>query len=365
MSRPTLLNKKKLNIGLKKRYLNYWHRNIFTKIFSVLTIIVLVLVIFMYGVAQWYIESNKNKPLKLGVSFIPDYARSLGLNPKDTMDALLNINVKHFRLVSYWNNLEPSPGQFDFSQLDWQFQKAKDHGAKITLVLGLRQPRWPECQPPSWVDTTKPTSIWQPQLLDFIKQTVDRYKNSAALEDYQLENEYFLKGFGLCNNFSRGRLVAEYNLVKALDVKHPIIIGRSNNSIGFPIGQPQPDQFGISVYKRVWDASATHRYFEYPYPAWFYGFLAGYQKIYSGKDMVIDELQAEAWAPNGKNVQQISISEQNKSLNAKRLQDRFGYGKATGMRQIQMWGAEYWYYRLTILHDPSLWNVAKNQFALN
>ena len=33
----------------------------------------------------------------------------------------------------------------------------------------------------------------------------------------------------------------------------PIIIGRSNNALGFPIGQPQPNEFSISVYQRVWD----------------------------------------------------------------------------------------------------------------
>ena len=39
-----------------------------------------------------------------------------------------------------------------------------------------------------------------------------------------------------------------------------------------------------------------------------------------------------------------------------------GYGKATGMKTIDMWGAEYWYYRDQLLHDPSLWNVAKQEF---
>jgi hypothetical protein len=44
---------------------------------------------------------------------------------------------------------------------------------------------------------------------------------------------------------------------------------------GFPTGQPQPDEFSISVYRRVWDAGWTHRYMEYPFPAWYYAFLAG------------------------------------------------------------------------------------------
>jgi hypothetical protein len=33
------------------------------------------------------------------------------------------------------------------------------------------------------------------------------------------------------------------------------------------------------------------------------------------------------------------------------------------MRTIELWGGEYWYYRKVILHDPSLWNVAKEEFS--
>jgi hypothetical protein len=316
----------------------------------------------MYAIAQWYIFSERNTPLQMGVTFIPDYAQSLGLNPEQTMDALLNINVKQFRLVSYWNVVEPEKNVYNFSQLDWEFAKAQSHHAKIILTLGLRQPRWPECHPPNWVNTEAPLSTWQPELEAYMTKVIERYKNSSSLEEYQLENEYFLQGFGDCNNFSRERLVSEYNLVKSIDPNHPIIIGRSNNTVGIPIHKPTPDIIGISVYKRVWDANYTHRYVEYPFPAWYYAFLAGTQKIFLNRDMIISEMQAEAWPPNGKNITQISLSEQNKSLNAARLQNRFTYAKATGMKQIEFWGAEYWYYRKVILHDPSLWNVAKKEF---
>jgi hypothetical protein len=329
-----------------------------------LVVTVLVLTGVMYGIALWYIHSERSKPLEQGVSFIPDYAQSLGVDPQQTMDALLGIGVKHFRLVSYWSDMERSPGKYDFSQLDWQFKKAEKAHAKIILTVGLRQPRWPECHAPGWVDIGQPPSQWQPQLESFMKKVIDRYKGSPSLQKYQLENEYFLKGFGDCPDtaMTRQRLVDEYNLVKRADPGHPVIIGRSNNSLGFPTGQPQPDEFSISVYKRVWDRNFSHRYLEYPQPAWFYGFLAGTQKLFLHKDMMIGELQAEAWPPNGKTIQQTSLAEQNKSLNAKRLKDRFQYGRATGMREIYLWGGEYWYYRLVKLHDPSLWNVARQEF---
>lgn len=360
MSKPPLRYHARLINSLKKT----WHRGWLYKLVIVLILLVTVVVGSMYGIAQWYIHSERSKPLQYGVSFIPDYASSLGVDPQQTMDALLGIGVKNFRLVSYWSDMEQSPGQYDFSQLDWQFQKAEKAHAKIVLVLGLRQPRWPECHMPAWA-MNEPPQEWSNQLEIFMQKVVERYKNSPSLDKYQLENEYFLKGFGTCTNYDRQRLVDEYNLVKKADSTHPVIVPRSNNGIGYPVGQPQPDEFSVSVYKRVWDAGVTHRYIEYPFPAWYYGFMAGFQKIVTGKDMRIGELQAEAWPPNGKSITDISLAEQNKSLDAKRLHDRFTYGKNTGMREIDLWGAEYWYYRLQVLHDPSLWNVAKQEFQPN
>lgn len=327
-----------------------------------LVLFVVVSVSTMYGIAVWYAQSVAKQPLQLGVSFIPDYAQSLGVNPQDNFDALVDIGVDHFRLVSYWSDGERTKGVYDFSQLDWQFAKAEKAGSKIILTVGLRQPRWPECHIPEWVGD-EPRRVWQPQLFDYMTAVINRYKASPSLQSYQLENEYFLKGFGTCRDFSRQRLIDEYNLVAKTDPKHPIIVGRSNNALGTPIGKPTPDMFSISVYKRVWDAGVTHRYLEYPFPAWYYGFVAGVQKIVTGKDMIIGELQAEAWPPHGQQIPKTSLAEQNKSMNADMLTKRFKYGEDTGMRGIYMWGAEYWYYRKVILHDPSLWNVAKQEFA--
>jgi hypothetical protein len=351
--------------NLGKWFRTFWRKNWWHKIVVVLVSLFILLVGTMYGIAQWYIHTQRSQPLELGVTFIPGYAGALGLNPQETMDALIDINVKNYRLVSYWDETERVQGQYDFSALDWQFQKAEASGSKVILAVGLRQPRWPECHMPDWA-RSEPPEQWTPQLMAQMTAVIDRYKDSPSLQSYQLENEYFLKGFGNCEqiagSMTRERLVDEYNLVKKTDPNHPIIVGRSNNALGFPVGQPQPDEFSVSVYKRVWDAGITHRYLEYPQPAWFYGFLAGTQKIFLGKNMMIAELQAEAWPPNGKFITDISLDEQNKSIDAKRLKARFDYGEGTGMRQINLWGGEYWYYRKQILHDPSLWNVAEEEF---
>ncbi len=338
----------------------YWWREqgIITKIFCTLLAILILMVSSAYGIARWYIHTQSHKEFKFGTSFIPSYARYFGLQPEETMQAMISdLGIRHFRLVSYWEDIEKTPGQYDFKELDWQFRKAEASNSTVSLSIGLRQPRWPECHQPEWTKT-QTKDVWYPQLKEVMRKTIDRYKTSPALESYQLENEFFLKVFGECTDFDRDRLIDEFNYVKALDPNHTVIIARSNNAWGIPIGQPQADKFGVSVYKRVWDKAVTKRYFEYPFPAWFYAFLAGSGKIVTGKDLIIHELQTEPWGPN-KGITEISIEEQNKSLNAERLADRIAYGKATGMREVDLWGVEMWYWRKTKLNDPSLWESGK------
>jgi hypothetical protein len=337
--------------------------SIWWKIGEILAIIILIMLGTMYGIARWYIAEQDGQPLTLGTTFIPDYASYLGLDPDKTLSAIINdLGVRQFRFTSYWTDIEPSPGVYNFTQLDEEFQQADASNSKVMLAIGLRQPRWPECHIPTWA-SGEPESVWYPQLTTFMTTVINRYKDNPALQSYQLENEYFLKFFGQCTNFSRSRLVNEFNLVKKLDPNHPVIIARSNNALGTPIGQPTPDEFGVSVYKRVWDSEITHRYLEYPFPAWFYAFLAGTEQIVDHRNTIIHELQAEAWMPSGEQFTVNNIPEQNKSMNATILARRFKYGEATGIKTIYLWGAEYWYWRMEKAGDPSLWNVARTAYA--
>lgn len=217
---------------------------------------------------------------------------------------------------------------------------------------------------PKWAEAL-PMSEWSVELKKYMKATVERYQNSPALESWQLENEFFLKVFGICPDHSRERLVDEYNFLKQLDPSRPIIVSRSNNALGLPLGDPRPDTSGVSIYKRVWDKTITRRYLEYPFPAWFYGSLAGGGKLFTGRDLIIHELQAEPWMPEGFKINNLKdVAEQDKSMNAERLKDRFEYGRATGMKEIYLWGAEWWYWRKIKANDPTLWDVARQEFKV-
>ncbi len=337
---------------------------------TILAIIGVVIIGSMYAIAEWYIHSQSGKPIVIGATFIPNYASQLGVDPQETLQAILKpqdqggLGMKHVRLVSYWEDIEPNPGSYNFSKLDWQFALANKYGAKVSLAIGLRQPRWPECHEPRWALTMQPAKYkWDYQLNSFITEVVNRYKNNSALESYQLENEFFMKIFGKCTDFDRNRFIGEADLVKRLDPNHKLIISRSNNWIGIPVRPPTPDEFGISIYKRVWDYHFTNRYVEYPLPSWYYAFLAGAGKIISGKDMMVHELQAEPWLPDSQKISAATLKEQAKSFTSTRLHDRIKYAQDTGMKTIEMWGVEYWYWMKVSQHDSSYWQIGQQAVA--
>jgi len=345
-----------------QKFKQVWGKAWWTKTIIVFLAGISLLILLNVLVANWYVASTRDKPLKLGVTFVPDYARALGLDAEETMEALTrDLGVRHFRLTSYWNKIEKEQGTYDFSELDWQFEKAEAVNAKVTLSIGMRQPRWPECHEPDWV---KNLSIDERQqhLHTFLSKVIDRYKHSSSLTSYQLENEALLKSFGECPDTTRKYLQEEFDLVKKLDSKHPIIMSKSNNFPSLSLGKPRPDIVGMSVYRKVWNTNIYNGYFTYPMPSWYYAAIAGWQKIWTGKDTILHEMQMEPYPPSGTFVADASLEEQDKSMSARDFAPRVEFAKQTGMREIYLWGAEWWYYRLVELDDPGVWDEAKKTF---
>ena len=346
-----------------------WKQRSYIGRFMILIVyIASIIVASAYGISRWYQIEHKEEPLKFGATFIPNYAEYYKLDAKETLRASIDdLGIKRYRLVSYWKDYETEPDKYDFTKLDWQFDMIESAGGEISLALGLRQPRWPECHGPDWA-MAKTVPEWTEDLKEFMGVVIDRYKDRDVLKEYQLENEYFLSVFGICPDFSRERLIDEYNYVKSKDSVKPVIISRSNNAVGFPIGDPQPDKFALTVYKRVWDKTLTKRYFEYPFPPWFYGFLAGGGEILTGKQLFIHELQTEAWLPDlirkdGFSMIDAPIDELYKSMSPETLEDRMKYGVDTGMRTIDLWGIEWWYQMKTKRDAPELWQTAKTELT--
>lgn len=337
-------------------------RTKFGKTIIIAATILAILTTSAYGIAVWYQQKHNNEPLTIGATFVANYARYFENDPKEVMQAMIDdLGIRRFRLVSYWNIHEPKPDQYDFSELDWQFDMIEAAGGEIALSIGLRQPRWPECHGPDWA-MAKSVPEWTEDLKEYMGIVVDRYKDRDVLVEYQLENEFLLTVFGDCPDHSRERLIDEYNFIKTKDDTRPLIVNRSNNAVpSWPVGKPRADKVGVAVYKRIWDKTITKRNFEYPIPPWFYSFLAGGTEITTGRESIIHELQMESWLSTGKSMKTADIDDLYSTFRPDDVADRLNYAVDTGIRTIDLWGVEWWYHMKVNRDAPEIWNTAKTE----
>lgn len=288
-----------------------------------------------------------------GVSVSIKQCRNFGLKYDTVLRALIkNLGVRRFRLMSYWDEHEKSPGQYDFVILDKQIDIIEKAGGEVTLCLGARQPRWPENHWPDWAwNLPKPQR--DAALLKFIEQVVERYKDRPVIISYQLENEALLGTFGKRSEVDRNRLMMEYFWVKTLDKTRPIIMTTST-SWGIPVKQPIPDIVGFSYYQMLYQGGKYRRSFHRP---WLDRWRARLITLLHRKPSFIHELQAEPWGP--KNIWEMDLDEQFKSMSLKQLQKNIAQAKKTGLYPIDLWGAEWWYWLKTKHRAPDHWDTVK------
>ena len=164
--------------------------------FTILVIVLLFIVVIFIGQNLFNKTYPFPKKITFGITFSPEYARFLKLDWQKTyIDILDQLKVRHLRLPSNWEEIELSEGQFDFSTTDFMLDEASKRGAKVILVVGNKQPRWPECHTPLWAKALT-LEKRQEKILNFIKIVVERYKDSSEVVAWEVENEPFLSFFG-------------------------------------------------------------------------------------------------------------------------------------------------------------------------
>lgn len=315
-----------------------------------------LLVIFLTLLDGWFAPVAHPQ---YGASFSKLRADELGIDWKANFTALLDdLHLKHFRLMSYWSEFEPARGHFDFSDLDWQMSQAAQHHAKVTLVIGVRQPRWPECYQPAWADQLQ-GNAWKQALYAYMEVVIKRYQHHPALATWQLENEPLNNWFGRCPAADATRLKEEFALVRKLDPSHPIVITLSDEH-GLPINPPVPDAYGFSVYRTIYNAwGGVGFYFTYPAPLWYHRLRATIITAIHQRPTYIHELQLEPWGP--KDTKLLSIQEQDRSMSAAEIHQNITFGRKLGMQQVDLWGSEWWYWRKVHFNDSSIWNAVKSE----
>ena len=291
-----------------------------------------------------------------GVNFSQKHTQNLGLDWRETYLALLDdLGAKNIKLITHWDLIEPNEGEYNFEDLDWQIKEAKNRGAKILLVIGIKTGRWPECHEPDWVQNQK-------SLSEYIEKIVNRYKDENAIWAWQVENEPLFP-FGECPWIDKKFLKKEIDLVKSLDYRErPIVISDSGEGSFWIAAADLGDIVGITMYKKVWFEQIRF-YVYYPLPPTFYWRKAKYIEKIFNKKVIVTELQAEPWGP--KLLYESPLEEQEKTMNLERLKANIGFAKKTGLDEFYLWGAEWWYWMKQKQNRPEIWNEAKNLFIEN
>ena len=321
--------------------------------FYILIILLIIIGFFFLG------KPPQAKEMTWGVNFSQKHAELLGLDWKSTYSALIDdLGAKNIKLATYWDLIEPEKEKYNFEDLNWQIKQAEEKGVKLLLVIGMKTPRWPECHIPEWAKSLSKEEQ-QESILKMIEELVLNFKDSNAIEMWQIENEPFFP-FGDCPWVDKDFLKKEIALVKTLDNQHRLVVISDSGEGSFWFASAKlGDVVGTTMYKKVW-VQQLGVYFTYPFPPNFYWRKSQIIKTLFDKKVICVELQAEPWGP--KLIYDISLSEQQKSMTLQQFQKNIKFAKETGFDTFYLWGGEWWYWMKEKQNQPEIWEEAKKLF---
>lgn len=325
-------------------------------------ILILVLLIIIVSFLVLYLVTPAQAPQKttFGITFSKMQAESLGLDwPEAYLAVLDDLKVKHLRLPVYWNEIEPEKNQYFFTDLDWQISQAKKRDVEIILVIGRKQPRWPECFIPDWAKA-KDMQEQHRDILEMLKTVVQRYQDEENIWAWQIENEPLFRG-GDCPECNKKFLDQEIALVRYLDPR-PIIITDSGEFSFWIEGPQRANVFGTSLYKIVRNKVLGYISYEF-IPVSFYQKKATLiKKIFPHlEEIIIIELQAEPWVEKLP-ITRYHLAKQFQTMDFNRFRNTIEYAKAVGYPKTYLWGVEWWYYLKVNENHPEFWQEAKHLF---
>ncbi len=317
---------------------------------------------------------------RLGISFRPLQAAAFGLDVHATLQTLLRFPFQLIRLGAYWNQIEPEPGAFSPSELDWQIDAVEQAGKEIVLCLGpiktfgypeffvprhhLREP-FPEHR------IIRPSAY--PELLqaaiDYVARLVERYRDRACIVAWQLEHEA-VDPLGVEHSWRLDAAFVEEEArsLRKVDSTRPLLMNgflpstlpvrfsqwwnTRDQGDSLAVAQRLADIVGVDDYPRnaLLTVGSRTMYLDGSQSAWPQqrrGDLLRWAQA-SGKRLMVTEGQAEPWEtvttpPNPKNQGLFSSLPEHIITNYNRWMS--DTGSPAALDAYLFWGAEYWLLR--------------------
>ncbi|MCF7907465.1 MAG: beta-galactosidase [Candidatus Omnitrophica bacterium] len=314
--------------------------------------------------------------VKVGVTFSQVQCEYLDLNWRKIYKKTMALDLDVIRLGAYWSRIEKSRDKFDFSELDWQIQQAKENNIPVLLTVGMKAPRWPEYFIPAWLmkdlsfrfgSAVSDRKIIKERSLLFIRRVVERYKKEAIIVAWQVENEPLNragpKDWRIRNDF----LQEEIDLVEKLDTRsRPIVINAMtylNRILRFfnrliytknPVYQiiDIADIPAFNIYSTIGHKLIGQKICFLTVPQKRLKYLKRFVDYAKAQDKTVwvTELQAEPWEPG----ELVHIRKEAAiTCRAEDFPVSFGELEYLGVDTVFFWGVEYWFYRMQYYKDKS------------
>ena len=301
--------------------------------------------------------------IRLGATFSARRAVEAGLEPLSALGEVLSMGLRPLRLCAYWEEIAKE----GYGSLDRQLEAAERADAPVCLVIGMKSPGWPEFHLPDAVrpslgrgaDVARAAGLRE-AVLEFLGETVDRYREHPAVRWWQVENEPLNRSGPQAWWIGRSLLEAELAFVQGAD-QRPVVLtcfsrfdrrtdvasghrrlnpgallGRGSGAEAEALSLLRPgDVLGLDVYRRIGRPDGT---VAEAAPNWLrYASRWERRAHLLGIETWVTEAQAEPWEPDSGQhwTDPRSQEPEDPPDLVHRLVD-------AEFRTILLWGAEYW-----------------------
>jgi hypothetical protein len=303
-----------------------------------------------------------SRPRRLGTTFSQLQCHYLNLDVQETFRQVCGLGWDRLRLCSYWPELEPTPGKFDFTQLDWLLTESQKHGIEVILTIGMKAPRWPEFHFPNWLQARYDTNDRQNPIdhnqaiadhtLTFIEKVMRHTRHAPNLKYWQIENEPFTRF-----DITAGRWLSYPFLIKEVALARQLALPQQKlvmtNAIALPGGDRVEDEQALQISQTLADCVGINAYAKVPSwrPSFYLQPLPTYWQTLqrwqtllnqNAKEQWIAESQAEPWEPNRLVSTHRFDHPSSSPWQARRLATYLG---GLGYETVMLWGCEYWYWQ--------------------